>query len=255
MHKGSSLDILKPFFRFPFDQEGWQRQFLIGSGLVFLGMFIPVVPLVFVAGYAAQVMRASLSGREPSMPEWSDFGRLGRDGLTVMGISAVYLLPGLILYFGGIAVYMVFSFVSPFAMMPFGDSAPVAVAFVLVFLGGLALFFFALAAGSVLTIAGMIPTPLATAHALAESRFGAAFRFGEMRRLLRANRLGYLVAWIAMAGLSAIVYLGLMVGYYTVVLCAVIPFITAPLLFYLYLVGAAIFGQAYRDCRAAAGEL
>jgi len=45
----------------------------------------------------------------------------------------------------------------------------------------------------------------------------------------------------------AILYTVLMIAYYTVVLCCFIPFLAAPIGFYLSLIGAALFGQTYRE--------
>jgi hypothetical protein len=49
------------------------------------------------------------------------------------------------------------------------------------------------------------------------------------------------------AGLMAMLYLAIMLAYYTIILCCLIPFLLAPTSFYLLLVGAALFGQIYRE--------
>ena len=63
-----TADSLKEIFRFPFRQDGWQQPFLIGSALMFSGFFIPIVPLVFVAGYVARVMAQAIAGEIPCLP-------------------------------------------------------------------------------------------------------------------------------------------------------------------------------------------
>jgi hypothetical protein len=75
----------------------------------------------------------------------------------------------------------------------------------------------------------------------------AAFRVREWWPLLRANKLGYLIAWVVVAGLMALSYAALIMVYYTLVLCCFIPLLMAPAGFYVSLVSAALFGQTYRE--------
>jgi hypothetical protein len=63
----------------------------------------------------------------------------------------------------------------------------------------------------------------------------------------RADKWGYLAAWVIMLGLWGLMTILIMVVYSTLILCAILPFVTAPLSLYMLLVGAAAFGQVYRD--------
>jgi hypothetical protein len=74
-----------------------------------------------------------------------------------------------------------------------------------------------------------------------------AFAVRQWWRILKADRLGYFIAWVIVAGLMGVLYLGVMLGYYTLVLCFLIPFVVAPVGLYVALVGAALFGGTYRE--------
>lgn len=201
-----TVDSLKQIFRFPFQQEGWQRPFLIGSALISAGFFIPIVPLVFVAGYVARVMAQTIAGETPRLPRWEDWGELGRNGLRVAATSLIHLLPGAVISIGGFVAYMGVSMLfPPLLIAVLGEDAIVGVLIMLTVLGGLRVLFLSLAVGSILLLAGGIPLPLATAHAISEDNFTAAFRIGEWRCYLRRDRLAYFVVWVLVAGLSAII--------------------------------------------------
>jgi hypothetical protein len=65
--------------------------------------------------------------------------------------------------------------------------------------------------------------------------------------LLRLNKLGYFAAWIVILGLLAAYYFVTSMAYYSLILCCLIPLISAPVSFYTLLIGAALFGQTYRE--------
>ena len=200
-----TVDSLKKIFRFPFQQEGWQQPFLTGSALIFAGFFIPIVPLVFVAGYVARVMAQTIAGEAPCLPHWEHWGELGRSGLRVTAIGLIHLLPGAIIPIGGFVSYMgVSMLLPPLLIAVLGEDAVVGVLIMLSVLGGLGVLLLSLAVGAILLLAGGIPLPLATAHAISEDNFTAAFKIGEWRCYLRRDRLAHFVVWVLVAGLSAI---------------------------------------------------
>jgi hypothetical protein len=115
----------------------------------------------------------------------------------------------------------------------------------------MAVMFLAMALGTLLMVLGAIALPLAMAHFVAQERLGAAFRVRQWWRILKADKWGYLAAWVIFAGIVAILYVGILVLYSTLILCVLIPIVAAPIGFYLALVGAALFGEVYRDSAAA----
>lgn len=235
----------KSLFRFPFQGPDWQSRFLIGSALLFAGWLIPLLPAFFVFGYAVEVMRRVIGGEEPRLPPWQDWGRLLVDGLRAFGVSFIYLLPGSVVYWGSIGLYLISSFLLPF-MPPSMETEKWAALLLIValFLPGLFLLL-GLFLGSLLYVVGGVPLPMATAHFVAEDRFAAAFHFRRWWAILKERRWEYFVAWVFLCGLAAIAYFAVMMLYFTLFLCWLIPVLMAPLAFYLMVVSAALFGQVY----------
>lgn len=251
MSESTTSASLRAVFKFPFQGPGWQGRFAVGSALVLAGWIVPIVPLVFVYGYVVQVMRRAIAGEALDLPVWDDWGRLGADGLRATVVGLVYILPGLIVYLGGIAVYLAATLALPLAESAGGDAS---VLFAFVFLGAMGILFVSLAAGCLLLVLGAIPAPVAVAHMVAKDRLAAGFRPGEWWRILRANWLGFFISWVIAAGLGAIVYLVLMVAYYSLVLCCLAPLLAAPASYYVTLVSAALFAQSYREGAEALAE-
>lgn len=241
----TSIPSLKATFRFPFQEPNWQSRFILGAGLLVAGFVIPILPGIFVYGYLLRVMRQALQGEGLSLPAWEDWWRLAVDGLRGTLVSLVFLLPGTLVFFAGMAFYFISTFSLPVLLSGAGSDADLAAP--LLFLAIIAVMFLSVLVGSLLTVAGAIPLPVATAHFVARDRVGAAFHLREWWPLLRANKLGYFIAWVVVFGLMGILYFVTVMTYYTCVLCCLIPFLAAPLGFYLSLVGAALFGQTYRD--------
>jgi hypothetical protein len=200
--------------------------------------------LTFVYGYTLQIMRQAIEGAELTLPAWDDWNKLGKDGLRGIAVSFVYLLPGALVWFGGMALYFVSMFAMPLAAGKSGEGEAV---FAVLFLVSVVIMFLSIGVGWLLSMAGAIPAPVATSHMLAHDQLSAAFHVREWWRLLKANWLGYLAAWFVVVGVTGILYLALMILYYTMVLCCLIPFVMAPIGFYLSLVSAALFGQTYRE--------
>jgi hypothetical protein len=104
--ESSAVTPLKAVFRFPFQGPEWRNRFLVGTAFMFAGFVVPIVPLIFVYGYALQVMRQAIEGQDLTLPAWADFYRLGKDGLRGAAVSLVFMLPGALVSFGGMALYM-----------------------------------------------------------------------------------------------------------------------------------------------------
>jgi hypothetical protein len=240
--ENSAFGALREAFAFPFRGPDWRERFIVGSVLVMVSFFVPILPLVFVCGYALAVMRRAIQGEQLLLPRWGDWGRLGLDGLRAMVAGFVYLLPGLAVGFVGFAVYFAATFATPFAVEAGNESL-----WLFLFFGAFVVMFVTLFLGTMLTLLGAIPLPLATAQFVDEDDLAAAFRFRQWWQLLRANPLGVFIAWVVVAGLMAILYLLVTPLYYTLVLCCAVPLLAAPVLFYVLLVGAAVFGLAYRE--------
>ena len=111
--------------------------------------------------------------------------------------------------------------------------------------------FLGMFAGTLLSLAGVVPLPVAMARFAAHGKLGEAFRLRRLLKLMRANGLDYVIAGLLALGLISVLYLALMLVYYSVVLCCLLPLLAAPTGFYLQLVLAALYGKVYRDSAAA----
>ena len=242
MIESTDTRSLKALFSFPFQGRDWPGRFLVGSLLIAAGYIIPIIPLIFVLGYVLQVLRQAVEGQEPALPAWDNWGKLGGDGLRLFAVTLIYTLPGAIVFIGGVLIY----FLGIFGLSASGNSDAAGLLFLFV----LGFFLLALFVGMALLILGLIPLPMAAANLAAQGRVGAGFQVGELNRLIGANKLGYLVAWVVTLGLYALWSLGATLIYYTMCLCGLLPLLAAPVAFYLGLVGAALFGRTYRESRA-----
>lgn len=247
MAEVTTLRGLKRFFTFPFAGTDWQKRFVIGAALILVSFFIPIIPLIFVGGYVVQVMRRAIEGQDLALPAWEDWGKLGVDGLRYSVVGLVFMLPGFLVYFGGTGIYMLVSLLLPMSMQMMEQGQGSFAVIPLFFVVSMVILFVSIFLGMILTFLGTIPLPVALAHFVAKDQVGAAFRFREWWPLLWRNKLGYFIAWVLCGGLIGILYYGMMMLYATIVLCILIPVLSAPLLFYLALVCAAVFGETYRE--------
>ena len=92
-------------FTFPFKDRKWGSKFVIGSLLILVGYVIPIIPLIFVAGYVIRSMRHTVDTGASSLPEWDDWADLGVKGILCAVLSFIYLLPGLVLLAGASVLF------------------------------------------------------------------------------------------------------------------------------------------------------
>ena len=258
MSQELTLSSVKEVLGFPFRDSNWQNRFIIGAALMLAGVFLyfvpfaSLIPFLFVAGYAYRVQRRAARSGELVLPPWDDWGGLAVDGLKGMLVSIVYLFPALLCLFGGMMLYyvMVFGISLPMAFME--DSAGAAMVMMLLMFASMALLFLAMFLGWVFMLLGLVPLPMATANMVAQDELGAAFRLRKIWSLIKADKLGYFAAFVIVYGLGMMLYFAFILLYSSVVLCALLPFVTAPALFYMALVNAAAFGLTYRESAARA---
>jgi hypothetical protein len=248
MAEPMSVPSLKTIFRFPFQGAGWEKRFLVGTLLTFVSFIIPIVPVIFVCGYLLEVIRRAVKGEEMVLPDWTDWGKLGLDGLKYFVVNLVFLLPGTLIYVVGFGFYFIATFSMSFGSA-FTQNSPGVLpdAFVPVFMLALLVFFISMFLGPLLFILGAIPLPAAIANLAAEGHLAAGFRLRQWWPALWKNKLGYFITWTILFGLFFILYLVFFLVYITCILCWLIPFLLAPMGFYLGLVYAALFGLTFRE--------
>jgi hypothetical protein len=241
-----STTSLRAAFQYPFRSPEGVSRFLVGVALLFLSLFIPILPAIFVYGYLLQVMRRIIQGEAPGLPEWKDWGRLGTDGLRSLVVAAVYLGPGLVIMVGGWVLYMIMYLGGVTLISNVHNAAPSGVALMLIF-GGLGVLFLSLFASFCLLVIGGVPLPAALAHVAAREKLGAAFNVFEWGAILTADRWGYFISWVVVVGLGSLLQFAVTLIYFTIILCVVAYVIILPVGFYLMLVAGAVFAQAYRE--------
>lgn len=245
---------IKELLRFPFRGPQWQNRFLIGLALTLAGFIVPIAPAIFQMGYVARLMRKSIRGEALELPAWDDWGKMGLDGLRVFGVSLIYLLPSYVVMFGGMAVYFA-GFFSIFPIVAMSDqTSEIAVAMPLLMFALMGIMFLSMFVGYLLMFLGVIPLPVAMARAVEQEKFTAGFQIKEITKLLWRNKSGYFIAWVILAGLFAIFYVGYMMLYLTLILAWAMFIVVIPFVFYLMLVSAALFGQTYRESVEASPE-
>jgi hypothetical protein len=244
-----SFEEVKKAAFFPFQGEKWGVKLLIGSALTFGGFIIPIVPLLPVFGYFGQIMKGVIVREEdPEMPVWNDWGTLFLDGLKLLGAVIIYLLPALILGIGGYALFMLLDFSMAFsaASITQSSSGPLSLAMIAFIFGmivGLAIMLLGIAVG----VATVIILPPALGNMLAKEKFEAAFHFREWWPILKANLGGFIVAVMLAMGLFYLLYMLAIVLYATIILCFLLPFVFACILFISGSTGFSFYAVAYRD--------
>jgi hypothetical protein len=240
---------LRPVLAFPFQDRQSRERFLIGCGLTLAGFIVPILPGLITWGYALGILRASARGEQPAMPAWDDVA--GYLGLGFRGaiVCLVFTLPGLVVFLFGFAAYF-----GTFTLIPLSAESRAITedTLMLTLMLGIGTMFVSLALGMLLFVLGAAPLPAALAHLVVEDKLGAAFKPGEWWPVVRANRMGFFIAFVVLLGVYTIMQLVFALLYYTLVLLCVAYVVLPASGFYASLVAAALFGAAYREGRAVA---
>jgi Protein of unknown function (DUF4013) len=247
--RSASMRGMAGVLAFPFRGKGWEERLAAGVGLLLLSIFIPILPAIVVYGYLLKVMNLVINGKEPSLPPWQDFGTLFVDGLKSFLVGSIYLLPGAFVLACGCGLYfcvtMVLTFASSSPSASLNENGVASL-----FLLAMIVFFVSLPVGMILTMLGTLPLPVAQAQLAETSSFGQAFALGRFWRHFRANPGGYLVAWFMVFGVWAFMGWGVLLLNYTFVLACFGPVLSTIVGYYALLIGAVLFGQAFKDSTA-----
>jgi len=247
--------ITQDDFTWMFKDPDWKNKFLVGSLLALASFMVPLVGLAGLAicyGYALILMRATLRGEPRALPKWEDMGKLLVDGVMAGLSSLGYLLPGLLFLIGGMVLAYVTIFAGAIATGLAEESQRSAPP-VLPFVAGQLMFLLSFAGGMLLYLPGMLVLPVGIGQYVRTGDVGSGYRWREVWQILRANPGGFVVAWLVYWGLSMVLSIAASLLYFTIVLCLFVPFLVAPIRFYLALQFAQLFGQAYREGARRAG--
>jgi len=175
------FDFVKPF-AFVFEDARWINKVLIGGLFQLLAMVLVGIP--FLLGYLAKLTRNVIAGEPLPLPEWDELGEKFSEGLRLVGVGFVYMLP----FFMMMCMIMVPMIILNAAghrgdrdFDPAGGM--IACIWCLVFPLGLAL---------------AVWLPAALLHVIVEERFGAGFEFARIWQFISANMGNYLLAIVVM---------------------------------------------------------
>lgn len=214
------MDIGKAF-TFVFEDDAWITKILIAAAILLVGVlfsWVLLIPLILsvalLNGYMVEIIRRVIRGQVDGLPEWDNWGDLIAEGLKVLVIQIVYMLP---------LIIASLCMIVPAAAAESSEGLSV-------FLSVVLSCFMVLWA-----ILATIVLPAATAVYAANDDLAAAFRFGEVFALVRNNLSTYLITlvmtWVAsfVGGLGSIV-------------CGLGTFLTSP---YGTMVTGHLYDQAY----------
>jgi len=243
MSESLSTKSLQSILTYPFKDPDWAGKFFTAVGLTFAAGIVPLIPVLFVNGYLYRIMHNVIVDKEePSLPEWTDWGKLISDGWRLFAVTFLYQLPMLIIGAAGFGFYLV-SFVGIMAAEG-AEPEDAAVLLPLISFGVMMLSMFAVTFLGILLFCVL---PAAVGHTVANDSFKAGFDFTGWWQVMKANLGGFAVALLVLFGLLSVIYLIANLFYMTIVLMCLMLIIPMVGMVYIGLVGAALIGQAYRE--------
>jgi len=227
---------LNQLFIFPLKDDAARRNFLVAALFYLATSIVPVLPLVFIFGYTARIMRRTINGEELRMPAWDDWETMLQDGILLFGVRFFYTLP-LIIFVSPLWALAAFT---PIFAQP-SDTGDGLALLPLLILG------IAMIVVLPISFAISVIVPAAEAHTALHSDFAAGFRVREWWAVFRANWSGFLLAFI-IAMVSGVVIASI-VGFamITIVLICALPLILPGISAYTTLIMYVAFAQAYKD--------
>jgi hypothetical protein len=225
------------FLLFPVKDSEARKNFLIGCAVALAGFIVPIIPYLFIFGYAAGIARQIFNNEPPRMTKWDNWGTLFQDGAKIFGVRMVYSLPFLILFLP----MMIAAIAMPIAMESVNSSE---VDIVIAIFG---LVIFALLCLIVLlSLPLALIIPAAEMHVVDKNEFAAGFRFREWWGILRANLGGFIAAFAIFYAISMVLGIVMQILIATVILSCLLPIFIPALTMYSTLMMYAMISQAYK---------
>lgn len=78
-------------FKFPFDDKDLLSKGIVGTLMMIVGFFIPIIPMGYMVATARNVMREE----DDPMPEGGDIGQVLADGVMAFVAGVIYALPAI----------------------------------------------------------------------------------------------------------------------------------------------------------------
>lgn len=229
---------LQTALTFPFKDKKWGSKFAIAGLFVLLSPIIPFIPVLLLLGYAARVMRRITNeDGQPALPEWNDWEKLLTDGLRLLGINIIYLIPGILLVLLGYLVMLVPAITGAMESSRMSWQP----------LGMMAGMWFFMGLGIIYLLVAKFVLGAIQVHVIAKQRFSAGFEVNDWWRLLRANFGGFVLAFVIVMGVTQLLAAAVALTWFTICLICLVPFIAIVVGVYIQLVSAALYALAYRE--------
>lgn len=220
-----TFDFARPF-QFVFEDPAWLKKVL----MLALFMLIPFVGVFVLIGFQIRMMRYIADGNTSGIPD-VNFGEDLVNGLKAFVAMIGYMLPGGVIYFGGVIVGAILAGVMGNNSGDAASSLPAIPMFAGMCIGG-PLFFI-----------GALLSPIAMLRFADEGTIGAAYRFGEVFAFIKNNIMNIILAIVVGMIAQFIAQFGL-------ILCFVGIFLTAA---FATIVQGHAWGQVLKLDRARTG--
>ena len=246
--------ITKETFTWFSKDPEWKNKFLIGSLMFLAGYIVPIIGWLgmFVAlGYSLAIWRAQLRGETPVLSQWDKYEINFLDGLKATLASFLYYLPPFVA--SAAAFLFLFSGIAFAVFTTSGLDRAASIAAWTPLLTGYLGFFVTFLLAGILSLIAAIPCAIAVGQYVRTGKISAGYRFGEIRRIFRANASGFIGALVALWGVGIGLSIVIFLLYFTVILCLLNQFVVAPVLFYQTVMWTYLFGSAYREGCVKAG--
>jgi hypothetical protein len=172
-----------------YPSKNLKRVAVLGISFIFS---ILIIPFFIVLGYALRVMKASIEGgTEP--PAFDELGTMIVDGLKYLVVMIGYfLIPGILM---GMGIMSAIASIPSYDMMGGGAS-------VIALLTGSGLFIL----GVLLAIIISVIANMGIANMAHTGKLGAAFRFGEILRIIGSIGWGKYIIWYIVLIIIALLF-------------------------------------------------
>ena len=246
MNVNLTMNTLQELLFFPLKDAESRKKLFVASAIEFAGFIIPIIPRLFVLGYAGEIARQIIVKKEePHMPEWENWSEYLSFGAKLFGVYIIYAIPMLLPMFAAYFIMMLPGIVEIFNDSRHAYGTPALPPEWMMFstFGGMILF----GLGMLFSLFLFVFLPPAMSHVVAKDSFAAGFSIREWWKIFRENLGGFILSMVVTGGLYMVLMLVIQLVYMTIILCCLLPFLLSFVMAYMNIVVFTLFAQAYRD--------